>query len=184
MARLGPGEWAYVVTPIGFFAGCLIAEAIGIVPSPQKLAFGSPVLHASMWLAVVFLIAMIWRVGRALRAARAASRSRDMAAGLWHSLTQQVWSPRGAATVIGITFFFMLVLTGAWAYTDVLAELARGVAANLPARILLVFALLVGAMIGGWTGASQHAGYAGPSRKVFPRRRADWVGEPDDPGWQ
>ena len=53
--------------------------------------------------------------------------------------------------MIGITFFFMLALTGAWAYTDVLAELARGMATNLPARILLVFALLIGAMIGGWT---------------------------------
>ncbi len=151
IARLGSGEWAYVVTPIGFFAGCLIAGAIGIIPAPQKLAFGSPVLHASMWLAGVFLIAMIWRVGRALRDARAASRSGGAATGLRLALTQHVWSPRGATTVIGITFFFMLVLTGAWAYTDVLAELARGMATNLPARILLVFALLVGAMIGGWT---------------------------------
>lgn len=38
-----------------------------------------------------------------------------------------------------------------WAYTDVLAELARGMAGNLVGRILLVLALLLGAVIGGWT---------------------------------
>jgi hypothetical protein len=86
-----------------------------------------------------------------LHDARAASRSGHMATALRHALTQHVWSPRGATTVIGVTFFFMLVLTGAWTYTDVLAELARGMATNLPARVLLVFALLAGAMIGGWT---------------------------------
>ena len=151
IARLGSGEWAYLVTPIGFYAGCVTAGTLFAVPAPPKLPFGSPVLQASMWLAVVFLVAMIWRIGRALHAARAAAPSKDMVAGLRHALTQHVWSPRGATTVIGITFFFMLVLTGAWAYTDVLAELARGMAANLPARVLLAFALLVGAIAGGWT---------------------------------
>jgi toxin CptA len=62
-----------------------------------------------------------------------------------------VWSPHAATTVIGITFFFMLLLVGAWAYTDVLAELARGMAGNLVARSLLLVALFAGAMLGGIT---------------------------------
>jgi len=45
----------------------------------------------------------------------------------------------------------MLLLVGAWAYTDALAGLARGMAASLPARLLLAVALLAGAAWGGWT---------------------------------
>lgn len=62
-----------------------------------------------------------------------------------------VWSPRAATTGIGITFFLMLLLVGAWAYTDVLAELARGMAGNLVARSLLLGTLFAGAMLGGFT---------------------------------
>jgi len=45
----------------------------------------------------------------------------------------------------------MLLSFGAWAYTDVLAELARGMAGNLVARTLLLVALFAGAMWGGFT---------------------------------
>ena len=53
--------------------------------------------------------------------------------------------------MIAIAFLAMLLLVGAWSYTDVLAELARGMADSLPARILLFLALLLGAVLGGWT---------------------------------
>jgi toxin CptA len=45
----------------------------------------------------------------------------------------------------------MLLLVGAWAYTDVLAELARGMMHSLLARALLLLCLLLGAVLGGWT---------------------------------
>src|SRR4029453_12203198 len=67
-------------------------------------------------------------------------------------ISTRVWSPHAATTVIGVTFLVMFLLVGAWAYTDVLAELARGMAGNLTARALLVVALLAGAMLGGYTG--------------------------------
>jgi toxin CptA len=53
--------------------------------------------------------------------------------------------------VIGIAFLLLLLLVGAWAYTDVLAELARGMAAIVAARGLLLLALVAGAAWGGWT---------------------------------
>jgi toxin CptA len=45
----------------------------------------------------------------------------------------------------------MLVLAGAWAYTDVLAELARGMAHGVAARTVLLVCLFIGAIVGGWT---------------------------------
>lgn len=131
IARLGSGEWAYLATPIGFYAGCVTFATVFSFPAQQKLPHDSAVLQASPWIALLFGVFMLWRAGLALRS--------------------RVWSPHAATTVIGITFFFMLLLVGAWAYTDVLAELARGMAGNLIARSLLVVALLAGAMLGGWT---------------------------------
>ena len=59
---------------------------------------------------------------------------------------------RGAATaVIGITFFFMMLLVGPWAYTEALADVARGMPHDLLPRGLLVVALFTGAFLGGLT---------------------------------
>jgi toxin CptA len=43
----------------------------------------------------------------------------------------------------------MFLLVGAWAYTDVLAELAQGMSHQLVAGLLLLAALLAGAVAGG-----------------------------------
>ena len=63
------------------------------------------------------------------------------------------WTPHVATTTIGLAFLAMLLLVGAWAYTDALAELAQGMAMGLAARLALFACLLAGALLGGW-----HAG--------------------------
>jgi toxin CptA len=148
VARLGNGEWAYFVTPLGFYAGCLSVGAVFAMPTPHAAGHGSPVLAAAPWLLAPFLAFVAWRgVGavRALRAPAAAGRP------------GRAWSPHAATTVIGLTFLAMLLLVGAWAYTDVLTELARGMAASVAARVLLLLALFGGAIAGGWVdGRWQH----------------------------
>jgi len=146
IARFGSGEWAYLLTPLGFYLGCLSVGAVFGVPMPKKLDHGSPVLQASMWLLLPFLGFVLWRVVRPWRAERVAMRTR------WHqALAERIWSPHAATTVIGVTFVVMLLLVGGWAYTDVLAELARGMTASVGARTVLALALLAGAALGGWT---------------------------------
>jgi toxin CptA len=76
-------------------------------------------------------------------------------------LAAHVWSPH-ATTVIAATFVVMLLLAGSRAYTDVLAELARGMSASVGARMLLALALLAGAALGGWTAGR----FQGRSRAV------------------
>jgi toxin CptA len=99
------------------------------------------VLAAPTWVAALFVAFAAARlVGAVHRARREGQR-----------LLERVWSPHAATTVIGITFLVMLLLAGAWAYTDVLTELARGMAGNLLARSLLLLALLAGAALGGWS---------------------------------
>jgi toxin CptA len=146
IARFGSGEWAYLLTPLGFYLGCISVDAVLGVPMPHPLDQASPVLAAAPWLALPFVAFALWRVARGWRSGTASTASR------WHELVAaHVWSPHVATTVIGITFVVMLLLVGSWAYTDVLAELARGMTASVGARMLLAVALLAGAALGGWT---------------------------------
>jgi toxin CptA len=147
IARFGSGEWAYIVTPIGFYLGCLSVVPLFGVPMPKKLPYGSPVLQASAGVAIVFVVFALWRLVRPWLGGTMTTMSAR-----WHeTLATRIWSPHAATTVIGVTFVLMLLLVGGWAYTDVLAELARGMSASVGARTLLALALLAGAALGGWT---------------------------------
>jgi uncharacterized membrane protein YedE/YeeE len=154
IARLGSGEWAYVLTPVGFFVGCLSVTPLFGAPAPEPLPYGSPVLRAPPWVAALFVAFVLWRIARPWLRRDHNVRRR------WHeALAARVWSPHAATTVIGVTFVAMLLLVGAWAYTDALAELARGMSASVAAKSVLLVALLLGAVLGGWT-----AGLVRPSR--------------------
>jgi toxin CptA len=149
IARLGSGEWAFAVTPLGFYAGCLTVGPLFAPPAPIRAGDAALLLHASTWLALLFAAVMVARVVRPLVAAGAAG---DLAQRLRIALASRIWSPHAATTVIGVTFVVILLLVGGtWAYTDVLAELARGMAGSLLARSLLLVALLAGALAGGYT---------------------------------
>ena len=148
IARLGSGEWAYALTPVGFYLGCLTVDALFAPAPPLRLAHGSPVLQAPSWLAFAFVTFAAWRLLRPLVTRGGAA---TLAGRLAAALRERIWTPHAATTVIGITFVVMLLLVGAWAYTDLLAEAARGMAASLAGRTLLFAALLGGAAWGGWT---------------------------------
>jgi toxin CptA len=133
VARFGSGEWAYALTPAGYLAGCATAGVL-FAPQVQRADGLSPVLAAGPWLAVPFVAFAAWR----LRSA-------------WRGSPQEgAWTPRTATTVIGLTFLASWLLAGgAWPYTELLADLARGMAADVPARAALFVVLWAGALVGG-----------------------------------
>jgi hypothetical protein len=135
IARLGSGEWAWAATPVGFYIGCLSVNMVFAPPAPMRLAGGSPLFGAPAWLAGLFIA---WAGFRVLQWMRKGRRS-----------VTQPWSAHAATIVIGLAFVALLLLAGAWTYTDVLADLARDMAGSLAARVLLALALLAGALTGG-----------------------------------
>jgi len=150
IARLGSGEWAYLLTPVGFYVGCLTVTTF-FPPPPPRLNAASPLFDAAMWLAIVFVALMVFRVIRPLVFADK-NRDQTIAQRIHGALTSHIWLPHAATGVIGVTFVLILLLIGGtWAYTDVLNDLARGMASSLAARIVLVIALFVGAIVGGYT---------------------------------
>jgi hypothetical protein len=143
IARLGSGEWSYLATPVGFFLGCLAFQALSMYPPPEKMAMTSPVFAMAAWSLAGFAAFLAWRLARALRRPRGAG----------------LWTPAAATVTIGIAFVAMLVLVGdSWAYTEVLAEMSRGMSMQLAWRIVLLLALFGGALLGGLTaGRFRHA---------------------------
>jgi Sulphur transport len=137
IAKLGSGDWAYLLTPIGFLLGCLSATPL-IVQTPAASTL-PPLLGAAQWLVMPFALFAAWRGAEALRALT----TRQFAA--------HIWSPHRATMIIGIAFVVMLLTVGSWAYTEALASLARGMTNNTPVKLLLFVALLGGALLGGWT---------------------------------
>jgi hypothetical protein len=143
VARLGSGEWAYAATPVGFFVGCVsVNDVFARTPVGSRAEWSGYLLDAPWWFAWLFALFAVARIVTSMR-----SRGEDK---LGDALVGRVWSPHAATIVIGITYLAMLLLAGAWAYTDVLAELARGMADGVHIRLLLVLALLIGAVLGGW----------------------------------
>ena len=150
IARFGSGEWSYAATPLGFYVGCLTVGPLFAAPAAHKLVETSPVLRAPGPIAVLFIAFALWRVlpallqaPRAKPAVRATDRARELA--------ERVWDPHAATAVIGVTFVIILLLIGVWAYTDVLAQLARGMSMRLALGVVCLIALYVGALLGGWT---------------------------------
>jgi toxin CptA len=142
IARLGSGDWAYAATPLGFYLGCLSVSAI-FAPAAAQALDASPVFLAAPEITVWLVAALaVWRIAAPLIEHRGKLRALTM---------RRLWSPHAATIVIGLTFLVMLVLAGTWAYTDVLADLARGMVRDVGVRAVLLMCLLTGAIVGGWT---------------------------------
>jgi len=140
IARFGSGEWAYALTPAGFYLGCLATGALFDPAAPARLAGPSFVASASPALAWCLAAALVGRICLACLRGRAGVRA---------LLRERLWSPHVATAVIGIAFLAMLLLVGAWAYTDALADLARGMTGGLAGRSFLAACLFAGAVAGG-----------------------------------
>lgn len=139
IARIGNGEAAYVLVPIGFFAGCLAALRLGMARLPHAVKFHSPVLGQALLLLGPLLMLVGWRLWHLLGAARR------------REFLQSLWSPHIATGVIGVTFVLLLLIAGPWNYTDYLAEAARHMARSGGVRGILLLALFGGTLLGGFT---------------------------------
>ena len=146
VARLGNGDWAYAITPLGFMVGCLSVMTVFAQPTSPIPAADTSWLQAAHVAGPLFVLYALWRITPPLLALR---RPGGLAA-----LRQRVWAPHAATIVIGVCFVVTLLVAGRWAYTDVLAALAdamRRGSLQLTLPLLLLVALFGGAMLGGWT---------------------------------
>lgn len=138
IARLGVGDLVYVLSPLGFLIGCYLYRLVLPVASPST-PVPSLLFEATPTLALMAIAFMLCRIVFALPGLLAHPRS------FW----SRAWTPHAATGVIGVTFLILFLLMGAWAYTDVLIEIANGMFGNLMVRVMLLIALFAGAIAGG-----------------------------------
>ncbi len=145
IARFGSGDWSYAMTPVGFYAGALLYHHVLGKLSSQKSAYVSPLIEAPAQIAWLFVAFALWRIVRSF-----IPNIKTIQPG---ASAEKIWTPTVATIVIGITFVIVLLLVGGtWAYTDVLVELAStNMTKDISWRILLLAALLAGAVLGGWS---------------------------------
>lgn len=125
VARVGAGQWAWLATPLGFFGGIWVAAKIPFLEAATPLPSAPHSLARALAWALVLLALASW----ALRPGR-----------------KLAWTPASATLVIGLCFaLLMLVVGGAWTWSETLAAWARG--RGLP--------------MGGWHGALVVALFAG-----------------------
>jgi toxin CptA len=141
IARIGAGQWCYVATPIGYYAGCHIA-AHGLAATIPIPVHDSPALHASASI-IVLLAAMVATLAASAVQSRCARPASGMQSDDPGAAERAAWSPHAATAAIGITFVLLFVIDGAWAYTDTLSDLAQGHAGATASHVLLFGALLV-----------------------------------------
>ena len=151
IARFGSGDWAYIATPLGIYVGSLIVTH-GFSPTAGPISpYDSPVLMGALWLAFPFIAFLLWRLFGTLFALLSERSNESIVVRFRSRFASRVWAPHAATTVIGITFFFMFLLVGAWDYTAALAALAGGMSFSLLPKLLLLLALFSGATLGGYT---------------------------------
>ena len=140
IARLGSGEYVFLLTPLGYFAGVMLFDlAFQVGPAALPNLGSAPhlpifVLAATALYAALRLARVVWWT---------AVRDRPQGA-------PTLWDPHEATLVIGITFAIMLVGVGPWTYPELLTDLAKGKWDDTTWRIALFAALLLGARLGGF----------------------------------
>ncbi len=148
VARIGSGQWAFALTPLGYFLACAtVAPHVGARPAMT----GAAPLTGAAWLLVPLALFALWRFAKALHAARAG----QFAAHVWH--------PHHATTVIGLAYSVLLIAVGPWAYTSALLALSQGTVMGIAIKLALFGVLLAGAVTSGWS--------AGQLRLRLPRPR-------------
>ena len=143
VARIGSGEYAYGLTPVGFFFGCVLAPHVfGRTATTHT---GTAATTTSLNHPVAALIGLAIVIALTIR--RLATHERESLRDFLH----KAWDPRTALMIVAVLFVVVVHIYGAWAYTDLLGDIAKGADKQVVERFALFAALLAGAIVGGRT---------------------------------
>ena len=143
VARIGSGEYAYVLALVGFFLGCVLSPHV--VGRAATSHTGSPATTTSLDHPVVALLGLAFVI--AATGWRLATHERESLRDFLH----KAWDPRTALMIFAVLFVLVVHIYGAWAYTDLLGDVAKGADKQFVERFALFAALLGGAIVGGRT---------------------------------
>lgn len=141
VARVGSGEYAFLLTFVGFFVGCLLTPRVfgqAAITHVGQMPTTTSAAHPMLALAGLAVVVAI--------------NARRLIFGGHESLREflhAAWDPRTATMILGLLFAALVQVFGPWAYTDLLGDAAMGVHDRILERVALFAALLGGAIVAG-----------------------------------
>jgi toxin CptA len=149
VAAIGGGDWAYLFFPVGFLLGCASFDAaVAGTGLASALPQAAPAVTGFVQFAPVIVALFCgWFLFRGWQLF-CALRQRSGEAG-WRGLLREEWPLHVGTIVVSAAFVLMALVFGHWAYTDALAEFARGATEPDEARFWLFGAMLAGSLAGG-----------------------------------
>ncbi|MCX6486812.1 MAG: YeeE/YedE thiosulfate transporter family protein [Mycobacterium sp.] len=164
VARIGSGEYAYGLTLVGFFLGCVLAPPVFGRTATSHTGSAATTTSVDYPVPALFGLAVVV----ALTVRRLAAHERES----FRDFLHKAWDPRTALMIVAVLFVVVVHVYGAWAYTDLLGDVAKGADKQIGERFALFAALLAGAI-------RRRADTAGHQADRTPRP----AGNPMRPGW-
>jgi toxin CptA len=143
IARIGSGEYAYLFTMAGFFLGCVLAPRVfgaGATTHVASVPVSTSVNHPIPALIALALVVL-------LTARRLISGPHES----FRDFLRSAWDPRTAVLIIAILFVAMVQIYSAWAYTELLGDVAHGDTRESIHQLVLLGAIVAGAVVAGRT---------------------------------
>ena len=143
VARIGSGEYVFMLTIVGFAAGCLVAQAFGPAATVHAAAVPTTVAPQYPVAALVGLVIVLALNVRWLLKGRHEG---------WRDFLSDAWDPRTATIVIAtVTLALVQIYGRPWGYAELLGDASRRAVDGILGGLALFAALVIGAIVGGRT---------------------------------
>ena len=141
IARIGSGEYTFLLTILGFFLGCVLTPLIFGAGAITHV--GSPATNTSLNHPLPTLILLVLVLGwDAYRLIRGPHESVN-------DFLHSAWDPRTAVLIVAVLFVATVQVFGPFAYTELLGDLSRHHSEAALPQLALLGALLAGAVVAG-----------------------------------
>ena len=143
VARIGSGDYVFMLTIVGFAAGCLVAQAFGPAATVHAAAVPTTVAPQYPVAALVGLVIVLALNVRWLLKGRHEG---------WRDFLSDAWDPRTATIVIAtVTLALVQIYGRPWGYAELLGDASRRALDGIVGGLALFAALVIGAIVGGRT---------------------------------
>jgi toxin CptA len=143
LARIGSGEYLFILTIVGFATGCILTQSFGPVSTIHALGIPTTVRPSYPLQALLLLLIVIALNGRGLVQGRHPG---------WRHFLSNAWDPRiGNIVVVIVMITLVQIYSRPWGYPELLGAVSRSSLDGILGGLALFASLLSGAIVGGWT---------------------------------